>query len=112
MVHVVVITKSDFIPATKRTISSFSTSDMLVLSTLCRKLYPELFSSERDVTVPQSYRKMLSATVKGQKMKSGQYVGARPVVPYPGPSTTKSFFSDSDIRPAKVLFFSLCHSSG
>ena len=58
---------------------------------------------QSDVVIPQAYRQMLSATARGQKVRSGQYVGAQCIVPFPGPSSMRTVFSYPDIRPAKIL---------
>ena len=75
--------KANFVPATKHTISSFCTEDIMLLSNTYRTVYPALFRVQSDVIIPQAYRKMPSATVRGQKIRSGQYVGARCIVPFP-----------------------------
>ena len=96
------MTGDDFLPAAKHTISSFSTSDIILLSNRYT-VYPTLFNQHNDV-LPQSFRKMLSATVhvKSQRIKSGQYVWAKCIVPFPGPS---SLNTDPNVRPAKINYF-------
>ena len=68
-------------------------------------MYITLFNQHNDVVLPQSYRKMLSAAVKGQRIKSGQYVWAKCIVPFPGPSSLNTIFSDPNVRPAKIIYF-------
>ena len=96
------MTGEDFLPAAKHAVSSLSTSDIILLSNTYHTVYPTLFNQHNDVVLPQSYRKMLSATVKGQRIKSSQYVWAKCVVPFPGPS---SLNTDPNVRPAKINYF-------
>ena len=101
--------KADFLPATKYTISSFSSSDMDILSDAYRILYPAVLSQCHSSSLPQSYRKMLTVTIKGQKIKSGQFVYARCIAPFPCASSSlvniRTVFTDPDVRPAKVHYF-------
>ena len=60
--------KADFLPATKYTISSFSSSDMDILSDAYRILYPAVLSQCHSSSLPQSYRKMLTVTIKVRKL--------------------------------------------
>ena len=53
----------------------------------------------------QSYRKMLSVTLKGQRVRCDQYVWARCIEPFSGPSSLKTVFYDPNVCPAKVHFF-------
>ena len=91
-------------PDTKHTISSFS-SEMPMLTDTYRAISPGLFNTNENVMIPQLYRKMVSATVKGHKIKSGQYVLARSVSPLSGPSSVKTYFYDPTLGPAKILYF-------
>ena len=97
-------TPAEFVPDTKHTISSFS-SEMTMLTEKYHAISPALFNSNKNVVIPQSYRKMLSGTVRGQKIKSGQYVLAHSVFPLPSPSSAKTYFYDPNLRPANILFF-------
>ena len=87
-------TPAEFVP--KHTISSFS-SEMTMLTETYHAISPALFNSNKNVVIPQSYRKMLSGTVRGQKIKSGQYVLAHLVFPLPSPSSAKTYFYDPNL---------------
>lgn len=95
---------AEFVPDTKHTISSFS-SEMTYLTNAYRQNFSALFDSHDNIVIPQSYRKMMSITFRGHKIKSGQYVLAHCNVPFAGTSSMKTYFHDPNVRPAKILFF-------
>ena len=95
---------AEFVPDTKHTISNFS-SKMTYLTNAYRQKFSALFDSNDNIVIPQSYRKMLSLTFRGHKIKSGQYVLAHCNVPFAGTSSMKTYFHDPNVRPAKILFF-------
>lgn len=64
---------AEFIPDTKHTISSFS-SEMVPLTNIYHKLLPDTFSFHDEVVIPQSYRKMLSATTFPASIYYSYYV--------------------------------------
>ena len=66
-----------------------------------------MFSDSSDFSLPQSYRKMISVNIKGQTMKVGQFIWARCVSPFPstGSPSLHTVFSDPNVRPAKIFFF-------
>ena len=97
-------TPAEFVPDIKHTISSFS-SEMTMLTETYHAISPALFNSNKNVVIPQSYRTMLSGTVRGQKIKSGQYVLAHSVFPLPSPSSAKTYFYDPNLWSAKNLLF-------
>ena len=68
-----------YIPDTKHTISSFSSEMIMLTETYCAISY-SLFNSNENVIILQSYRKMLSATVREHNYKP-------------------------NLRPPKILFF-------
>ena len=84
---------------------------MDIFAKVYNHLFPTLFCGDDNACLPQSFRKMLSVTIKGQKIKCGQVVLTRRVFPFSCTSTTsplshlRTVFSDPDIRPAKIHFF-------
>lgn len=99
----------EFIAPSKYIISSFTEIEMEFVA----KIYHEAFSTNEyhSLVLATSFKKMLSATIKGQKIKAGQYVGAKSVFQFSSEasSSIRTCFTEPGVRPAKVLFF-LVHS--
>ena len=99
-----------YLPASKYTISSFNQSELDDLSNVYHKLFPALFE-HNPVYLPQTYERMLSITINGQKFKSDQFVCARSVFSFsdreavPSLMTLRTVFTDPDVRPAKIHYF-------
>lgn len=101
----------NFLAASKYTISSFSVDEMeAFVSVYCRAFPMILDKYPAELSLPKSFKKMLSGTVNGQKIKAGQYVNAKNVFQFSSQATSvHTVFSDPTVRPAKVLYF-LLHS--
>ena len=70
--------------------------------------YPAMFTKYSCVNLPQSFRKMITATIKGQKIKCGQYVWAKYITEFPCASSLPSLrtvFTDPNVHPAKIHYF-------
>ena len=93
--------------STKYTISAFTQFEMDILSKVYQKVFPSLLNQ----SLAQSFRKMLTITIKSQKVKADQYVSAKSVfgfeVSHSSGCATRSVFSDPDFRPAKINYFVL-----
>ena len=88
--------------STKYTNSAFTPFEMEVLSKVYQKVFPSLCNQP----LAQSFRKMLSLTIKGQKVKADQYVSAKSVFGLKASDcATCSVFLDPDFRPAKINYF-------
>ena len=101
----------DIVLPTKYTISTFSETEMGVLSKIYHQVFPSVFNQDESLYSPRSYRKLLYVTIKGQKVKAGQYVRAKSVFPFTnsGAPPIRTVFTDPDIRPAKIHYF-ISHS--
>ena len=101
----------DIVLPTKYTISTFSETEMGVLSKIYHQVFPSVFNQDESLYLPRSYRKLLYVTIKGQKVKAGQYVRAKSVFPFTNSGTPpiRTVFTDPDIRPAKIHYF-ISHS--
>ena len=98
--------ETDFVPGSKYTIASFSSFDMDILLNVYQMVYPSMFSDNNNFSLPQSYRKMISVTIRGQTMRVGHFIFARCVSPFPstGSPSLRTVFSAPDVRPAKIFF--------
>ena len=102
---------SEFLPANKYTISSFSEFEMDSFSAMYREVFPNVFEQNSSLYFPQSFKKMLSVTINGQQMKCNNYISARCVFPFSNNlpnsplANLRTVFTDPDTRPAKIHFF-------
>lgn len=83
-----------------------TTHEVETLFALYRKLHPSIFDKDTDVYVVHMYRKMLSVSVNGQRMKAGQYFHTRSVFQFPDLSTTtRTISTGPNVHPAKLQYF-------
>lgn len=96
-------------PAKKYKLSSFSEEEMKLVSELYSKLFPSFSIGTQDVYLPQTFKKMDSVSVGGNKLRTGLYILAKPVFDFPGSSTLTptTAFSYANARPAKIEYFVL-----
>ena len=83
------------IPGIKYTISCFSEPEIDVLTSVYNELHPSINSIKH---FSRSFQKMVSVTIRGQKITTGQYILAKSVFPFSSCSTPS-------LRPAKVEYF-------
>ena len=57
----------DIVLATKYRISTFSETEMGVLSKIYHQVFPSIFDQDESLYLPRSYRKLLYVTIKGHK---------------------------------------------
>lgn len=95
-----------YVPALKHKLSVFCRSEVEVLVKIYHVLYPLL--SIDSTSLPRSYKKMKSVTIRGHEICSGQYVSAKAVFQFrdeAAEETILTAFRDPSLRPAKIDHF-------
>lgn len=100
--------KLDFVPASKYTIGIFQEYQLHVLMEVYKVLYRSLIEhlQSSDFTLPCTYHKMDSITIRGQRIESGQYVQARPFFAEPT-NAVRTVFTNPDLCVGRVTHFAV-----
>ena len=85
----------DIVLVTRYTISTLSETEIEILSKVYHQVFPNIFDQDESLYLPRSYRKLLCVTIKGQKVKAGEYVWTKGVYQ----------FTNSGAPPIQILMF-------
>ena len=98
----------EYLPAHKYTLSSFSSLEVEALSRVYCSVY-EALSIVVVEDIPQTYKKMMSVTINGQKINAGQYVFAKSVFNFKSNprEEVRTVFTDPLNRPARIDHFAV-----
>ena len=98
----------EYLPAHKYTLSSFSSLEVEALSRVYCSVY-EALSIVVVEDIPQTYKKMMSVTINGQKINAGQYVFAKSVFNFKSNprEEVRTVFTNPLNRPARIDHFAV-----
>ena len=98
----------EYLPAHKYTLSSFSSLEVEALSRVYCSVY-EALSIVVVEDIPQTYKKMMSVTINGQKINAGLYGFAKSVFNFKSNprEEVRTVFTDPLNRPARIDHFAV-----